>query len=369
VKESATRVCFVSPKSYPLFNDTVTDVFGGAEVDAWLLATELALDEDFSVSAIVADYGQPNIEVRDGVKIRKGLDFRRNPITNARSLWKTMTATNADVFFLETASPGVPLAWAFCRAKHKQFVYRMASRLESDGTYLKRHPLLGRLFLASLKRAANVISQNESDRMDLISLSGIESEVIPNGQRIGAAISKERTGPVLWVGRSEQVKRPDLFLELARELPSESFTMICQKATGDNTYEELKASAASLGNLTFIERVPFRQIDDYFRRAKVLVNTSDSEGFPNAFIQAAKNSTAILSLSVNPDDFLNVHGCGIACAGDFRKMVSELKSMVSGNKFIELGARGRVYAQAKHDMSKIIERYKEIFKEAAEVDR
>ena len=36
------RVCFISLRAYPIFNPSVEKLFGGAEVDLYLLATELA---------------------------------------------------------------------------------------------------------------------------------------------------------------------------------------------------------------------------------------------------------------------------------------------------------------------------------------
>lgn len=38
-----TKVCFIAPKAYPLFNPDVKKVFGGAEVDLYFLATVLGL--------------------------------------------------------------------------------------------------------------------------------------------------------------------------------------------------------------------------------------------------------------------------------------------------------------------------------------
>jgi hypothetical protein len=40
--KKAVRVCFVSPKAYPLFDDTAKGVFGGADVDLYMLDTKLA---------------------------------------------------------------------------------------------------------------------------------------------------------------------------------------------------------------------------------------------------------------------------------------------------------------------------------------
>jgi glycosyltransferase involved in cell wall biosynthesis len=354
-------VCFISPKSYPLFNDEVTSVFGGAEVDAYLLSTELAKDGRFAVSVIVADYGQPSEETRDGVRIIKGIDFHKGSFSNARYLWSAMNSSGAKVFFLESASPGVPFANLYCRLKGRKWVYRVASRLESDGTYLKNHKYLGRAFLGSLKNASLIVAQNESDRTSLKALTGINARVIPNGQRMPPLTQKEKNGPILWVGRSDPVKRPDLFLALAKRLGSDSFTMVCQRATGDADYDDLKRAAAAIPNLTFIERVPFKQMDDHFRQARVFVNTSDSEGFPNAFIQACKNSTAILSLRVNPDDFLAKNRCGLSCDGDFELLVSSLRAILADQRYVECGNNGRRYAHEKHDLSRIIEVYRQCF--------
>ena len=61
------RVCFISPKVYPIFNRSMSHVFGGAEVDLYMLSTELAKDDHFSVSVIAGDYGQDDIETIENV--------------------------------------------------------------------------------------------------------------------------------------------------------------------------------------------------------------------------------------------------------------------------------------------------------------
>jgi glycosyltransferase involved in cell wall biosynthesis len=138
--------------------------------------------------------------------------------------------------------------------------------------------------------------------------------------------------------------------------------MICQRATGDRQYDALKKQAATVQNLQFIERVPFNEIDKYFQKAKVLVNTSDSEGFPNTFIQAGKWATAILSLNVNPDGFLDKYNCGICCGGDRQRLADALRSMLEGSKYLELGANARSYVEKNHDIKEVAERYKDVFR-------
>lgn len=77
------RICFVSPKAYPLFNPGCKGVFGGAEVDLFSLGGELARDPRYKVSLITADYGQPEEETRDDIGIIRSLDFSQNALRGA----------------------------------------------------------------------------------------------------------------------------------------------------------------------------------------------------------------------------------------------------------------------------------------------
>jgi len=361
--QNPVKVCFIAPKAYPLFNPKIKQVFGGAEVDLYYLATELAQDEKFEVSFIVADYGQPPVETVEKVTVIKSLDFARNPFLGARRIWKALKQADADVHLIKTASPGVPLLAAFCRRFHKAFIYRTAHQDECDGTYMKKHFFLGRAFARSLQRANMVLAQNEIDQHNLQRTLGVSALVIPNGHRLPDTPALNRD-TIIWVGRTAAFKNPRLFLELAGKFPREKFIMICQKATGDHRYDDLIRQAQNTANLEFLPRVPFHEIGDYFRRAKVLVNTSDAEGFPNTFIQACIHGTPILSLNVNPDEFLTEYSCGLCCSGNPQRLAESLDFLLTKDRYIELGKKGLKYVRQHHDIKKIIGRYKTIFASA-----
>lgn len=354
------RVCFVSPKAYPLFNPAVEKVFGGAEVDLYLLATELARDERFDVRFVIADYGQPDGEKRQGVTLFKSVKTDRFMIAEGWKVWRALQRADADSYMHEACSLGTWLIAAFCRRKRRAFVYRTASSQEADGTYARNKRFRGIFVRWAFRNASVLIVQNEQDAVNMRQQIGREARVIRNACRISVLNETEKAG-VLWVGRSEQVKRPDLFLRLAAELPHIPFTMICQQATGDDKYGQLVQHARTIPNLTFIERVPFAEIDSYFERASVFVNTSDSEGFPNTFVQACKAATAILSLNVNPDNFLTEHRCGCCTENDWKLLIKTLDGWIATRQDRQLGQNGLEYVRAHHDLNKIIGEYKDIF--------
>jgi glycosyltransferase involved in cell wall biosynthesis len=362
---SSTRIkiCFVAPKAYPLFNPDAKNIknpFGGSEVDLYLLAVELAKDIQFEISFIVADYGQGDSETVENVKVIKSLNFDKNVFSGMFRIWSAMRKADARIYIIKTASSGVPFTAIFCRLYGRAFVYRTASRYECDGEYARRYPVLGWAFNRSLRSAKLVFTQNQTDRENLLRTTGISSVFIRNGHHI-ERLSDSNRDIILWVGRSDSKKNPQLFLDLAEQFPDEKFVMLCPKAIGDKNYIQLIIRARTMKNLEFIPLVPFQKTGDYFMRAKVFVCTSQAEGFPNTYIQAWINAVPVLSLEVNPDGLFDKFGCGICCKGDFGRLTESLRFMLAGNKYAELGLNGRKYVEEYHDITKIAEEYKRLF--------
>jgi glycosyltransferase involved in cell wall biosynthesis len=358
-RKYAVSVCFISLDAYPLFGRVEKGVQGGAEVDIYMLSTELAKDKNFKVSLITGDYGQDPVEQIEDVTIYKTTGLR-NPAA-ALSIWKAMGRANADIYFKKGASSIAALVALYCRLHKRNLFLRTASDIDCDGTYIRENWLRGRAFLWALKQTKQVFVQKESDRVLLKETTGVSAIVLPNGHRILEPSSQKR-GCILWVGRSTRYKEPELFIKLAKETPGERFVMVCQQSKDDNKYDDLLAEAKTVANLTFIERVPFHEIDGFFQRAKVLINTSNAEGFPNTFIEACKCAAPILSLKINPDRFLDKHRCGMCANGDwqrFKKMLTELLEPQTAKQY---GDNARIYAQENHDIKKIIEQYKKLFR-------
>ncbi|MGB7581427.1 MAG: hypothetical protein WBL85_03140, partial [Sedimentisphaerales bacterium] len=153
INSSAGRpisICFIALEAYPLFSRVGKGTQGGAEVDIYMLSTELAKDKKFSVSMITGDYGQREIERFDGVVIYKTLDLQ-NPVAAFLSMWKTMKRVNSDIYFKKGASSIAGLVALFCRTHGRQFFLRTSHDIDCDGTYLHQNWLRGRVFLWAIR--------------------------------------------------------------------------------------------------------------------------------------------------------------------------------------------------------------------------
>jgi len=169
---------------------------------------------------------------------------------------------------------------------------------------------------------------------------------------------------ILWVGSSADVKRPQIFLDLAQEFPGEKFVIIITKSTVNlELWKEIKERVREMKNVRFFEKVNFIEIDKYFAQAKVFVNTSVFEGFPNTFLQALATQTPLLSLKVDPDDFIIKNNCGLVCGDDFEKLKNNLKRLLENQEEREkMGRQGQEYLKQNHDIKKNIEEWKKFLR-------
>lgn len=362
VANKPIRVCFVMLKAYPVFNPEVKKIFGGAEVDFYYLATELAKDKNFQVSCIVADYGQPTVEVRDGVTLIKSLNFDENLFLWGLRLWRGLRLADAQIYMRELCSLVTVECAVFTKLYRRKLVYRTAHTRECDGTYLRENWFRGRAFAWALRYTDTVITQNAEDVEKMTATTGASSVVIRGAHPLPPMRNEGDRDIILWLARSDSFKRPELFLKLARRMPDKQFTMVCPKATYDDHYDEFVEKAKQVHNLEFIPGVPFDELDGYFARAKVFVSTSSSEGFPNTYVHACKCATPILTLKVNPDNFITKYECGMCADDNWDKFCEMLNTLLDPETAAIYGQNGRRYVDENHSISKIIEDYKKIFR-------
>ncbi len=367
------RVCFFSLGAYPMFSHGVTGA-GGAEVQIALSALALARDERYDVTVIVGPYGQPEVEVRHGVTLRSferprgGLKLTR-PVRMHLRLWSLMRTVDAHLFVARTAGP-VNLSMAlFCRLLNRKFVYMVAH----DEDLGRKVPdwfgsgLTGRvkwtLFRLGLRWSHLVVVQHRGQLEELRRAYGKKGVIRPSAHPV-----PERPPPygersfVLWTARCEPWKRPEALLSLARELPEEKFVMICPPSVDRSYYEAVRSEAAALPNVEFLSSVPHREMERYYLRARVFVNTSRKEGFPNTFVEAAGMGTPVLSLSVDPDSVLGRFGFGRCFDGDLAGMVRFLRETRGSRHILEgMAENSWRYASEHHDLEKIVEEDKRVF--------
>jgi len=334
--ERKTRICFVGFDNYPVLNPEFGGEYvGGESVQQTFLAKGFE-KRGYDVSMIVLDVGQPQRHVIENIKVFKtfkqsaGLPMIRFFIPRLTSIWSALRAANADVYYQSCAGMLTGVTAIFCKVHNRKFVFRLAH--DSDcipGEQLIKYWRDRKLYEYGLRTADFIAAQGVNQVALLKEHYGLPSDPInmvvelPDEQH-----SESKTIDILWVNNIREFKRPELVLELALKIPSRKFVMIGGPVVGcERLYDDIKDRANSIPNLYFAGPVPYHEVNDYFLKSKVFLNTSDSEGFPNSFLQAWVRSVPVVSF-FDPDRIIHDKGIG-RCPKNLREMESDVEAILS----------------------------------------
>ena len=315
------RVCFVGLGNLPaLAAEFSGQPIGGAELQQSLLARALA-GRGWPVSMIVADCGQPEGASWHGIRTFKayrpneGLPAVRFLHPRWTKLERALRRADADIYYTSCAGAQLAQVVFFAHGRGRKVLFRIASNSDCDPRALlvqyRRDRLLYRRGLA---HADLVLAQTVQQQRSLRANYGRDSRIAPSLiEPPGRCRSfGERDLEVLWVGNIRPVKRPDLLLEVARRLPSMRFHMVGGAMAGaEQLYESSRLEAARLANVTFRGALPYQEVRALYERARILVGTSEVEGFPNAYLQAWAHGTPVVAF-LDPDGMLQRLGLGRA---------------------------------------------------------
>jgi glycosyltransferase involved in cell wall biosynthesis len=306
-----TRVCFVAPLAWPvLARDARIELAGGAEVQQCILARLLAA-QGYPVSMITLDFGQPDGARVDGVTVHKafapgaGLPLVRFLHPKLTAMWSALRRAGADVYYVRSASMWLGLVAEFCRRHGRRLVYAGASDKDfvPDIGGQLRYARDRWLYRRGLAAANVLVAQNEFQRASCLGTYGREAVVISSCYELPErSNSFHIRNLVLWVGMLHENKRPELFLEIAARAPHRRFVLIGGPRPGARAfYQRIRAQAARVPNLELTGFLPLAEVEPWFDRARVLVNTSEYEGMPNTFLQAwARGVPTVATVDVGP---------------------------------------------------------------------
>ena len=365
-RASAPSICFVGLRNLPvLASEYGRHGAGGAELQQTLLAKALAR-RGLKVSMIVADYGQPDGACWHGVKTYKASRFEAGiPLVRFihprwTRLWSALKRAQADIYYTSCAGGVLGQVAMFTRMHGAKLVFRIASDTDCDpAALLIRHGRDKFLYRYGLQRADAVLAQTPHQQALLSRNYARSSRVVASltdCERSARPLPDRDIG-ALWVGNIRALKRPELFLQLARELPDLSFHMIggpMPDARG--LFERMRAQSAAVPNLTFHGPVPYHAVGEFYARARVLVATSAIEGFPNSYLQAWAHATPVVAF-LDPQQLLsrNALGHAVADLDGMRAAIAALNA--DPREWQAVSARARQYMDGRSDDARTVEPY------------
>jgi glycosyltransferase involved in cell wall biosynthesis len=365
------KICFLGLDNLPvLAKEFGNHVIGGEQVQQTLLAKAMA-KRGMNVSMVVFDYGQDDGRVWETIKTYKayrehgGLPILRFAHPRWSKMWHAMLRADADVYYVSCAGMELGLVAIFCRWYGRRFVFRVAHDTDCEpGQLLIKFWRDKKLYEYGLRRADCILVQT-SHQQKRMANNYRQSSRIAEMLVDPPDVERPRSTDVLWVNNLRQFKRPDLFLKLARSMPAYNFCMIGGTQPGSEAlYDAIETQARAIPNLNFLGRVPYHEINRHYATAKIFVNTSDTEGFPNSYLQAWIRGTPVIAF-FDPDDLIKRERLGSAVTSlDY---MQEQISLFLNNQAAWSDASGRCrhFMERKYGEDRILAPYLETLEEIA----
>lgn len=338
---------------------------GGAEVQMAALARAFAAAQGVRVVLIfdapVPRIAEQGITVAGPWKpIERGVPLVSRVINRRRADGAFPALSPKRVFLQSQVEPA--LLTDAARRNGVKIAYRVNGDSLVDGSDLRAGETLA-LAQERIRTADLVITQTERQRRLAEANLGISSVVIGSG----AAMRPRPTGTpgggshVLWVGRCDPIKRPWVFVELAKRFPSTPFAMLMTPGTR-LLYDEIRTEAALVPNLTMLDSRPHDEALALYDNALAVVSTSISEGMPNVLIEAAMAAKPFLSYAVDPGGVLADGRIGIAAGNDFEAVCAALAGLLDDRALrARIGEAARAYAEANWDVAATVDAYLDAF--------
>ncbi len=349
------KICLVSLDAYGLLSGEGDLAYIGGETVQHVLLARAWRDLGHEVSMIVFDDGQGSRRVVDGIttiaahRRTAGLPGIKIFHPRASKLFSALMSADADVYYQSPAGAFTGLTAWFCRMRGRKFIFRIAS----DSDCEKEHSRIRfwrdrKLYDYGLKLSDLVAAQTLAQAKMLESNHGLEAPVI---NMLVEPPRRNSGGPakdidVLWVSNLRPLKRPELVLELARQLPDVRFTLAggpLPYESGRTYFEDVKAAAAQLPNVRMPGPIRYTESGAWFDRAKIFLNTSSIEGFPNTFLQAWIRGVPVVSF-FDPDGLIRRMQLG-AVATSIDDMRESIRGLLEVDVYREtMGRRARDFA-------------------------
>jgi glycosyltransferase involved in cell wall biosynthesis len=249
--------------------------------------------------------------MRGGGKGRMLLDW----ITIIRAMWKA----NSNYYVIKTpAYLLVPMS-LFTKLFRRRLVFW--AQMDFDAYPELRPPgrLLGIFLDLGIRLADIILAQNKRQVEGFKMNYGRLARLIPN---ISGDLCMEdqpdadansayvKRIDILWVGNSMAKKRYEVVVALAKMLPDRSFAVAMNKADSMR-YEEAEKLCGDIDNIRFLGEVNPIDMESWYGKAKMLLNTSTQEGFPNTYLQAWQNGVPVISICIDPDDLVSNAKLGV----------------------------------------------------------
>lgn len=374
------KICLVANKA----DDLSGKVTGGSERQIALLALHLAR-RGHEMIFVVPGFGGVEKNI-DGVILLSGwlpnrgirrLRFFTYRLPNFK---RVLNSVAAEVYYTRGGSLLKSTVFSVARKKKALSMLAVASDKDlypSSGKVLFAFgnsllssllgPVIYRCFYRPAIRAADWIIVQNTQQMESCSRLGLPHQMIPSIVEMPPSnlLNLPEDIDVLWVGNITKNRRSKGFVELVKlvsMMPDVRFKIVGRLNSPE--IQPLLIALRKQKNVQITGPLFYQDVLMTIATAKIVINTSPSEGFSNVMLEAWSLAKPTITLNVNPNNLLGQDKMGYCAGGNISAMASAIRRyLIDADKRRKVGKRCREYVASEHNPDKVCALYEKLFEE------
>ncbi len=365
VKNERKRLCIVSPCHW-------SGSFGGAEQQMSLLMDVLVSQGQYEITYVTRQ-ADPNYRPA-GYRIEQiaasPISMRVGNVLDARQLLRILRRVRPHVIYQRVGGAYTGIAANYALRNNCKMVWHISSDMNvmpyrmdinKSSNFVSRY-IEKKLLEYGIRNSNCIIAQTQHQAEMLSTYFGVRaSKIVPNYQLVPAMPEKMvKPVNVVWVSNFKRMKRPELYIDLAKEFRSYEDIRFIMIGRAENSVwgRQIVKKMRDVPSLEYLGEKTQKEVNQILGQSHIFVNTSSYEGFPNTFIQSWMRGVPVVSLDVNPDNVLSSHNIGY-CSGSFAQLCRDVELLIKDSGLRQsMGNAARSYATENHserNIYKIIE--------------
>lgn len=125
-------------------------------------------------------------------------------------------------------------------------------------------------------------------------------------------------------------------------------------------FADIMRAAATRPNVVFHGRLPYSSANTLYSRARIFLNTSDLEGFPNSYLQAWVRGVPVVTM-IDPDGTIAREGLGLAVSSPAEINAAVAHLLYDASAWNAASERCRAYMARAYGEETVLPVYLETF--------
>ena len=219
-------------------------------------------------------------------------------------------------------------------------------------------PRLWPVYAWGLSRTDKIFVQHIQQFHELSPSWQAEAHILPGivNQPEQVTPHRDREKYVAWVAVLKKVKRPDLLVKIAEQMPHQRFVVCGEPSTfmsPPGYGEQILKALQACHNIEFLGKASPAKALEIIANACILLSTSDEEGFPSTFLEAWAGGTPVVSLKIDPNETIQRLRLG-ALSGTVENAITEIERLMNSPQTREeISLRTRRYVANVHSENKV----------------